>query len=251
MNASSMCHGVPIFQPTLPARGATPCIGNGEYCSEISTHAPRTGSDLLLQDADGYPGRISTHAPRTGSDIAGVTTPSSPLPFQPTLPARGATAFCNIVISAKHNFNPRSPHGERRHASRSVEQTRNFNPRSPHGERRNQQRQGLVSRYFNPRSPHGERHSTKIHCHQFRQFQPTLPARGATGDWYDAWDSGTISTHAPRTGSDDCERREDRACRISTHAPRTGSDRVGITRKQAAKAFQPTLPARGATLIIV
>ena len=34
---------------------------------------------------------------------------------------------------------------------------------------------------------------------------------------------------------------------ISIHAPCTGSDRTGITQKQAEKAFQSTLPARGAT----
>ena len=79
-----------IFQPTLPARGATtrrrsqmerknhfnPRSPHGErlvWCCAllmlrgISTHAPRTGSDL--DDACIVDKRtISTHAPRTGSD---------------------------------------------------------------------------------------------------------------------------------------------------------------------------------------
>ena len=34
---------------------------------------------------------------------------------------------------------------------------------------------------------------------------------------------------------------------ISTHAPRTGSDIAGVRKCSAKNAFQPTLPARGAT----
>ena len=81
-----------VFQPTLPARGATYCK-RAVPCQHgsISTHAPRTGSDFLPlpalarathfnprsphgerrprdTDATGCP-PISTHAPRTGSDV--------------------------------------------------------------------------------------------------------------------------------------------------------------------------------------
>ena len=57
----------------------------------ISTHAPRTGSDLGGLDCFLLLLGISTHAPRTGSDIC-------------------------IVFSFRQygHFNPRSPHGERR-----------------------------------------------------------------------------------------------------------------------------------------
>ena len=34
-------------------------------------------------------------------------------PFQPTLPARGATRTMQDYQNARKNFNPRSPHGER------------------------------------------------------------------------------------------------------------------------------------------
>ena len=58
------------FQPTLPARGATMSARNQRTpTGAISTHAPRTGSDLeslAHNDNDD----ISTHAPRTGSDSA-------------------------------------------------------------------------------------------------------------------------------------------------------------------------------------
>ena len=168
----------------------------------------------------------------------------------------------------------------------------NFNPRSPHGERRSAARQAYYAAHFNPRSPHGERHSARISVLPSTVFQPTLPARGATALRRVPPFLPAISTHAPRTGSDAChlsasvrlylfqptlpargatrpprcpraysrdfnprsphgERRALRdvpcAAVISTHAPRTGSDSASPCRKSRASRFQPTLPARGAT----
>ena len=57
------------------------------------------------------------------------------------------------------------------------------------------------------------------------QFQPTLPARGATHEGAERRCNMVISTHAPRTGSDGAEVCPAPAADISTHAPRTGSDR--------------------------
>ena len=79
-----------IFQPTLPARGATTGAKKAVADALISTHAPRTGSDLFAR-LEHLKDVISTHAPRTGSD-----------------PCRTRTA------PAQCYFNPRSPHGERR-----------------------------------------------------------------------------------------------------------------------------------------
>ena len=58
-----------VFQPTLPARGATLFQHIGQ-CRQpcISTHAPRTGSDRAASPEKTFAGTISTHAPRTGSD---------------------------------------------------------------------------------------------------------------------------------------------------------------------------------------
>ena len=63
---------------------------------------------------------------------------------------------------------------------------------------------GLLSSawYFNPRSPHGERRGCGIWRGGASGFQSTLPARGATYNWYDGEMSDEISIHAPRTGSD-------------------------------------------------
>ena len=82
------------------------------------------------------------------------------------------------------------------------------------------------------------------------QFQPTLPARGAT--FALPYHSGLrkISTHAPRTGSDLFRLHGLRALdSISTHAPRTGSDFLRPSSASRRFVFQPTLPARGATIV--
>ena len=60
-------------------------------------------------------------------------------------------------------------------------------------------------RHFNPRSPHGER--PDLRCGFIRH---------------------AISTHAPRTGSDDFRVDGFVGVTISTHAPRTGSDCVPL-----------------------
>ena len=80
------------FQSTLPVRGATRSNRRTRRRRRISIHAPRAGSDL---DGRGplVKIQISIHAPRAGSDGLSPTPP----PFG-------------------HNFNPRSPCGERRRA---------------------------------------------------------------------------------------------------------------------------------------
>ena len=79
------------------------------------------------------------------------------------------------------------------------------------------------------------------------EFQPTLPARGATWQGPNRVLTLDISTHAPRTGSDMHAQYLKYVRTISTHAPRTGSDRVFRDEVGAMTIFQPTLPARGAT----
>ncbi len=59
-----------IFQPTLPVRGATPHAQPNKGDSNISTHAPRAGSDRINYITIGG-SNISTHAPRAGSDSGG------------------------------------------------------------------------------------------------------------------------------------------------------------------------------------
>ena len=169
------------------------------------------------------------------------------LRFQPTLPARGATRrpdsrtpgkaisthaprtgsdfLPNQCLRVLPYFNPRSPHGERPYSNFAYARCKNFNPRSPHGERPTQFRIVFAKFDFNPRSPHGERRGGRI---------PTLYAQ-------------SISTHAPRTGSDGFPPA--RGAAPANFNPRSphGERRGGKNSPPPQRKFQPTLPARGAT----
>ena len=149
------------FQSTLPARGATNQDNNDSINVSISIHAPRTGSDK------------TPPTPQGGSPI-----------FQSTLPARGATSASLPRFPCTENFNPRSPHGERRH-------TANFS---------------RSSSVFQSTLP--ARGATASFCGfiVYFVFQSTLPARGATYLSPHHKTLKDISIHAPRTGSDDIQR---------------------------------------------
>ena len=147
-------------------------------------------------------------------------------------------------------FNPRFPHGERRHnrqrqkpvaaisthASRtgsdfpdmtSVLAYEAFQPTLPARGATTPLLLAFTSSFnFNPRFPHGERQGRDRSFLDVYRFQPTLPARGATG----MTDAAAVADG-----------------KISTHASRTGSDVYIWRYGRNLSAFQPTLPARGAT----
>ena len=169
------------FQPTLPARGAT-----GTIPVEFTAH----------QD-------ISTHAPRTGSDKGSQHIWSSLSTFQPTLPARGATRW-RSCCGRMALFQPTLP----ARGATCWEHTIHFIPRiSTHAPRTGSdwERVGMGADRtdFNPRSPHGERLRWWGRDGRRGGFQPTLPARGATSAAQNDLPAAQISTHAPRTGSDE------------------------------------------------
>ena len=169
--------------------------------------------------------------------------------FQSTLPARGATH----TSKTRKGFHDISIHAPRTGSDSSE------TPRTS------------AIANFNPRSPHGERLGKPVREPQRKQFQSTLPARGATIDFFFSRDFSGISIHAPRTGSDDfsgepflimssisihaprtgSDELQDEIVTvvfsISIHAPRTGSDGVSLMRFVDEPRFQSTLPARGAT----
>ena len=100
---------------------------------------------------------ISIHAPLTGSD--GLAVPDH---------------------TDSHNFNPRSPHRERRQMQVFNDRKEHFNPRSPHRERPMWQTRTHSMQYFNPRSPHRERRFCAGLWKSCHRFQSTLPSQGAT-----------------------------------------------------------------------
>ena len=131
----------------------------------------------------------------------------------------------NLQPSTGCNFNPRSPHGERRNMAvraypekifqstlpaRGATGTGAPNSRSflfqstlpARGATQSATRREGAEVYFNPRSPHGERRYRDATRANERRFQSTLPARGATQQSQQNRQRPAISIHAPRTGSD-------------------------------------------------
>ena len=214
----------------------------------ISTHAPRTGSDgNRTVDFSGLT-EFQPTLPARGATAIGMM-PGTAVRFQPTLPARGATRSTRTTCCLSRNFNPRSPHGERRHdgtdkrlmdisthaprtGSDAVKQWTDlgagyFNPRSPHGERPNAPKFGKHRQLISTHAPRTGSDGNQVLCqYDSAGFQPTLPARGATQLPLIDTPVIPISTHAPRTGSDvPSSIAFFKPHLISTHAPRTGSDR--------------------------
>ena len=123
------------FNPRSPCgeRHVRQYSGPEQLC--ISIHAPRVGSDCpanVYRHADGdFNPRspcgerphalqgflllrlISIHAPRVGSDGMSFISARETRLFQSTLPVWGATGCRWRFSSSAHNFNPRSPCGER------------------------------------------------------------------------------------------------------------------------------------------
>ena len=177
--------------------------------------------------------------------------------------------------SADFDFNPRSPHGERHlandgtiatatisiHAPRTGSDRTayllqlgciNFNPRSPHGERRNP---GVFFQAKFDISIHAPRTGSDAPSpdpNNYQQFQSTLPARGATKHADSSWAcAGDFNPRSPHGERPVLSLMLPATEAISIHAPRTGSDIVDIFHVTGQSKFQSTLPARGATALII
>ena len=81
------------FQLTLPVWGATRAFPAMFDTHEISTHAPRVGSDDQLRGQD-HRTPISTHAPRVGSDADLITGAAGVLDFNSRSPCGERPKFC-------------------------------------------------------------------------------------------------------------------------------------------------------------
>ena len=146
--------------------------------------------------------------------------------FQSTLPLRGATTAFASASTRPRYFNPHSPCGER--PPKPHHQTI-LNPISIHTPlagsdqlfRRNRPIQG-ISIHTPLAGSDASHHATK---HNSKEFQSTLPLRGAT----------TSRSQANQTKH------------ISIHTPLAGSDRHVRTSFDHHLKFQSTLPLRGAT----
>ena len=167
------------FQSTLPARGATKSRKEHGMAQEFQSTLPARGATRWFGRSPKQ-NSISIHAPRTGSD-----------------------SYSNFAYARCKNFNPRSPHGERRFRPEPVAPTQDISIHAPRtGSDENKRKRRTAGK-----------------------FQSTLPARGATPSTATMNGSQGISIHAPRTGSDGYSLRIAlHRIIISIHAPRTGSD---------------------------
>ena len=193
------------FQPTLPARGATSRTPRTLLQSQHFNPRSPHGERRAYACAAAFRRAISTHAPRTGSDSAAAGSPNRQTRFQPTLPARGATSAESVTRRRSRNFNPRSPHGERHFRSSSSFSGAIISTHAPRTGSDSVEFSRLYENLsFQPTLPArgatwGQTPEETVNT----AFQPTLPARGATKAYNDATAAQNISTHAPRTGSDD------------------------------------------------
>ena len=231
------------FQSTLPARGATRRYCRCLCADGISIHAPRTGSDQAAAPRPSRSGHFNPRSPH-GERHSGWSWRRRQLPFQSTLPARGATCSLPCSTHRSLNFNPRSPHGERPALVVGDAPPVGISIHAP--------RTG---------SDLTHRGRARFRC----SFQSTLPARGATCADFHRLLHIVISIHAPRTGSDGmvvcicppyihfnprsphgerrllCAHLSAAGC-ISIHAPRTGSDADAQPDKRRGENFNPRSP---------
>ena len=172
-----------------------------------------------------------------------------------------------------HNFNPRSPHGERRYVF--LRTSRHFEI-SIHAPRMGSDAaiiRGKTSSFlFQSTLPAwGATSHALLIARTESSFQSTPPAWGATESFTNFRRKSIISIHAPRMGSDpDKEQKTIHYAKfqstppawgatkkhtiiseiitISIHAPRMGSDSNALIASSSLSKFQSTPPAWGATL---
>ena len=229
----------------------------------ISIHAPRTGSDP--RDATHlHQHHISIHAPRTGSDSPDESRERN-RPISIHAPRTGSDGTRRSSCGSRSNFNPRSPHGERRGTlafiigaaifqstlpARGATRwhfaafcgTMNFNPRSPHGERLLAAYGFRMAGVFQSTLPARGATDADVLFLCNVEFQSTLPARGATRVTKAECLDLPISIHAPRTGSDGIGDIIHARRKISIHAPRTGSDAPPTPTAARSGHFNPRSP---------
>ena len=134
---SAVFSGVSDFNPRSP-HGERPDIRQHDffasatdYFNPRSPHGERPLVSILKLAYNSFQSTL----PARGATSTSVLTTNF-LSFQSTLPARGATKAVACLSDTLANFNPRSPHGERREGGTSdAAGAQDFNPRSPHGER--------------------------------------------------------------------------------------------------------------------
>ena len=170
---------IPYFNPRSPHRERLVQTSIIKCTRQISIHAPLTGSDAICKIFE--PGiKISIHAPLTGSDF-NVFDNGDGVNISIHAPLTGSDFLLFSAAVAINNFNPRSPHRERRSLKLCKCCFPIFQSTLPS--------QGATGYCvgkttsitdFNPRSPHRERRQILQISLIHTKFQSTLPSQGAT-----------------------------------------------------------------------
>ena len=188
--------------------------------------------------------------PARGATLSRVLFALHNRPFQSTLPARGATKRVASAESGADDFNPRSPHGERRWLDYQADDyPADFNPRSPHGERPLNAYGITETKAFQSTLPaRGATGAGGAERLRHHGFQSTLPARGATCP--PSGRAPVLIYFNPR--SPHGERRKERSGRkhhphFNPRSPHGERRNRGVGCGLGNVLFQSTLPARGAT----
>ena len=146
------------FQSTLPAWGETMLLPTRPIDSKISIHSPRMGRDLKCLSHFLDFRHISIHSPRMGRDP--MLLPTRPIDSKISIhsPRMGRDPTDTMGLRLYKDFNPLSPHGERRRGIGKWMKKAYISIHSPRmGRDRRARNQPKNRAYFNPLSPHGER----------------------------------------------------------------------------------------------
>ena len=218
------CGAAPLaFQPTPPARAATSSYVSARtyaWRGHISTHAARAGGDLLHL-ATRQRATISTHAARAGGDSSVKRDGRSPQRFQPTPPARAATAA--------RSASPRVDVTISTHAARAGGDGVRELVHDRHA-------------YFNPRRPRGRRPDDRGRPGTVAISTHAARAGGDVPQACRSRPRPPISTHAARAGGDlrqcDASREYDH---FNPRRPRGRRRGIAVDRYGAAH-FNPRRP---------
>ena len=222
--AGSQKKTLPIFQSTLPARGAT----RRDY------HAGNAGKHFNPRSPHGE------RRPRLlSSRISKI--------FQSTLPARGATLKVLMEANMNTYFNPRSPHGERLEYCQNDVIGLLISIHAPRTGSDGERSARTTADQISIHAPRTGSDDSAGRVPIFSSISIHAPRTGSDLVLALLSDGFCISIHAPRTGSDGKVRTKN-ICRrnFNPRSPHGERQKVSTT-ISLWKSFQSTLPARGAT----
>ena len=190
---------------------------------------------------------ISTHAPRAGSDKYKDGRRALETHFNPRSPCgeRPVAVVIRIVAKFISTHAPRAGSDTRRPAGASI--LFYFNPRSPCGERLNALLDSLHNTVFQPTLPVRGATVLPTVLDQAEYISTHAPRAGSDRAFAKVCYMCIISTHAPRAGSDPgCAKRISYRNYFNPRSP-CGERLDLVLRHAVVGQFQPTLPVRGAT----